>query len=48
MAWVQDPGGASVGLWQDKGFAGSVRANEPGTNAWNELTVIKLEGSGNV
>lgn len=39
MAWIQDPGGASVGLWQDKGFAGAVRANEPGTNIWNELTV---------
>lgn len=39
MAWIQDPGGASVGLWQDKGFAGCVRANEPGTNIWNELTV---------
>jgi predicted enzyme related to lactoylglutathione lyase len=39
MAWIQDPAGASIGLWQDKGFAGSVRASEPGTNAWNELTV---------
>lgn len=39
MAWIQDPAGASVGLWQEKGFVGSVRANEPGTNIWNELTV---------
>jgi predicted enzyme related to lactoylglutathione lyase len=46
MAWIQDPGGASVGLWQDKGFAGSVRANEPGTNAWNELTVADPAATG--
>jgi predicted enzyme related to lactoylglutathione lyase len=46
MAWVQDPGGASVGLWQEKGFAGSVRANEPGTNAWNELTVANPAATG--
>ncbi|PVG82307.1 hypothetical protein DDE18_12485 [Nocardioides gansuensis] len=39
MAWVRDPGGASVGLWQQKSFGGSQRANEPGTNIWNELTV---------
>lgn len=37
MAWVADPTGAAVGLWQDAGFAGSQRANEPGTNIWNEL-----------
>lgn len=41
MAWVQDPGGASVGLWQETGFAGAARANEPGTNIWNELTVAE-------
>jgi uncharacterized protein len=46
MAWIQDPGGASVGLWQDKGFAGSVRANEPGTNIWNELTVADPAATG--
>jgi predicted enzyme related to lactoylglutathione lyase len=37
MAWVSDPTGAAVGLWQEKGFAGSQRANEPGTSIWNEL-----------
>lgn len=45
MAWVTDPGGASVGLWQETGFAGSVRANEPGTNIWNELTVEDPAGT---
>ncbi len=37
MAFVQDPGGAIVGLWQAAGTIGSERANEPGTNCWNEL-----------
>jgi uncharacterized protein len=37
MAWVSDPTGAAVGLWQEQGFAGSQRANEPGTSIWNEL-----------
>jgi predicted enzyme related to lactoylglutathione lyase len=42
MAWVADPTGAPVGLWQDKGFAGSQRANEHGTNIWNELVTSDL------
>jgi uncharacterized protein len=37
MAWVSDPTGAAVGFWQAGGFSGSQRANEPGTNIWNEL-----------
>lgn len=45
MAWVRDPGGAAVGLWQQRGFAGSVRANEPGSNIWNELTVEDPAGT---
>lgn len=43
MAWVQDPAGANVGLWQAKQFAGSQRANEPGTLIWNELSVPDFE-----
>lgn len=42
MAWVADPTGAAVGLWQDQGFAGSQRANEHGTNIWNELVTADL------
>ena len=42
MAWVADPTGAPVGLWQDKGFAGSQRANEHGTNIWNELVTADV------
>jgi predicted enzyme related to lactoylglutathione lyase len=37
MAWVKDPVGAAVGLWQAKSMPGSERANEHGTNIWNEL-----------
>ena len=43
MAFVQDPGGAIVGLWQAAGTIGSERANEPGTNCWNELSVSDVD-----
>ena len=42
-AFVQDPGGAMVGLWQAGGTIGSERANEPGTNCWNELSVSDVD-----
>lgn len=45
MAWIEDTGGAHVGLWQDKGLAGAQRANEPNTFIWNELTVDDLAGT---
>ncbi len=37
MAFVTDPTGASVGLWQAKGFFGAEMVNEPGAFVWNEL-----------
>ncbi|QIK74827.1 VOC family protein [Nocardioides piscis] len=43
MAWVADPTGAPVGLWQDKGFAGCQRANEHATLIWNELETPDLD-----
>jgi predicted enzyme related to lactoylglutathione lyase len=43
MAFVQDPGGAVVGLWQAGRTIGAERANEPGTNSWNELSVSDVE-----
>jgi len=43
MAFVQDPGGAVVGLWQAGRTIGAQRANEPGTNIWNELAVSDIE-----
>ncbi|WP_426243169.1 VOC family protein [Nocardioides sp. LHG3406-4] len=42
IAWVQDPVGAAVGLWQAGSFAGALRANEHGTNVWNELVTADV------
>jgi hypothetical protein len=38
MAFVADPTGAAVGLWQAGGHIGATRVNEPNTVIWNELT----------
>jgi uncharacterized protein len=45
MAWLADPQGAAVGLWQGGELKGSQRANEPGTNIWNELTVADIDAA---
>lgn len=37
MAFVLDPGGAAVGLWQANQHIGATLVNEPGTVGWNEL-----------
>ncbi|MDH3730910.1 MAG: VOC family protein [Acidimicrobiia bacterium] len=37
MAFVTDPTGASIGLWQDAGFFGAGLVNEPGAFVWSEL-----------
>lgn len=37
MAFVLDPGGAAVGLWQASGHIGATLVNEAGTVGWNEL-----------
>jgi uncharacterized protein len=37
MAFVLDPGGAAVALWQANQHIGSSLVNEPGTVIWNEL-----------
>ena len=37
MAFVMDPGGAGVALWQANQHIGSTLVNEPGTVTWNEL-----------
>jgi len=37
MAFVADPTGAAVGLWQAYRMAGAALFNEPGTVTWNEL-----------
>ena len=38
MAFIADPTGAVVGLWQARGHIGATRVNEPNTLVWNELT----------
>ncbi|MGD9958669.1 VOC family protein [Nocardioides sp.] len=38
MSAIQDPTGARVSLWQARNHVGTVRANEPGTPIWHELT----------
>src|SRR6266704_1134205 len=37
MAFIMDPGGAGVALWQANKHIGATRVNEPGTVIWNEL-----------
>src|SRR5215471_18400159 len=37
MAFVIDPGGAAVALWQAGTHIGATRVNEPGTVVWNAL-----------
>ena len=37
MAFVTDPTGAAVGLWQAGDHKGAELVNEPGSMAWNEL-----------
>jgi predicted enzyme related to lactoylglutathione lyase len=37
MAFVLDPGGAAVALWQANKHIGATLVNEPGTVMWNEL-----------
>jgi predicted enzyme related to lactoylglutathione lyase len=37
MAFVMDPGGAAVALWQAGSHIGATLVNEPGTLTWNEL-----------
>ena len=37
MAFVMDPAGAAVALWQANQHVGATLVNEPGTVIWNEL-----------
>jgi uncharacterized protein len=45
MAFVLDPGGAAVGLWQAGQHIGASRVNEPGAVIWNELITADPAGS---
>lgn len=45
MAFVLDPGGAAVGLWQAGQHIGAALVNEPGAVIWNELITADPAGS---
>jgi predicted enzyme related to lactoylglutathione lyase len=45
MAFVLDPGGAAVGLWQAGQHIGAALVNEPGTMIWNELVTADPDAS---
>jgi len=45
MAFLADPAGAVVGLWQPRTFAGAELACEPGAVVWNELTTRDPAGA---
>jgi predicted enzyme related to lactoylglutathione lyase len=43
MAFIMDPAGAPVALWQAGQHIGATMVNEPGTLTWNELITDKPE-----
>jgi uncharacterized protein len=45
MAFVADPTGAVVGLWQANRHIGATLVNEPGTLTWNELITDKPDSA---
>lgn len=45
LAFIEDPTGATVGLWQSTGFRGAERVNTPGSFCWNELNTRDLDGA---
>jgi uncharacterized protein len=45
MAFVVDPTGAAVALWQANQHIGATLVNEPGGFTWNELITDKPESA---
>jgi predicted enzyme related to lactoylglutathione lyase len=45
MAFIADPTGAVVGLWQAKQHIGATLVNEPGAMIWNELITDKPDSA---
>lgn len=45
IAFIADPTGAAVGLWQADGHIGATLANEPGTVIWNECFTDDVEAA---
>lgn len=45
MAIIQDPSGATFGVWQPKAIIGADLVNIPNTLVWNELQTRDIEGA---
>jgi uncharacterized protein len=45
MAFVIDPTGAAIGIWQPMAHGGAELANEPGSFTWNELATRDIEAA---
>lgn len=45
MAFLQDPGGAVIGLWQPGTHRGAQQVNTPNSLCWNELMTRDLDGA---
>ena len=45
MAFLEDPGGAPLGLWQARGHAGATCFEVPGTLAWTELRTPEADAA---
>jgi predicted enzyme related to lactoylglutathione lyase len=45
LAFILDPAGTSLAMWQAKSYAGSEKVNEPNCFCWNELATKDLEAS---
>lgn len=45
LAFLTDPTGASVAIWQDGGHCGAGLVNEPVSLAWNELATRDVDGA---
>jgi predicted enzyme related to lactoylglutathione lyase len=45
MAFVIDPTGAAIGIWQPLQHTGAQLANEPGAFTWNELATRDIEAA---
>lgn len=46
MAFLTDPTGAAVGIWQAKEHSGAMIVSEPGATAWHQLNTRDPERSG--
>lgn len=45
MAFIQDPTGATVGLWQKNQHFGAEQVNDPGCFCWNELATRDVDAA---